>query len=150
MFKRKAVLLSYEQIFTLEKMIFKNKGWTLNMLKIELLCIYNSETLIIEKNGLILAYFIYGRLLNEAHVLNLGVVPLSQKEGIGSIFLKEFLIDLKIISIVFLEVKKSNFSSNNLYKKNGFKVYNERKNYNKDGSSALAMNYVKNIKYGLV
>ncbi len=64
MFKRKAVLLSYEQIFTLEKMIFKNKGWTLNMLKIELLCIYNSETLIIEKNGLILAYFIYGRLLN--------------------------------------------------------------------------------------
>ena len=64
MFKRKAVLLSYEQIFTLEKMIFKNKAWTLNMLKIELLCIYNSETLIIEKNGLILAYFIYGRLLN--------------------------------------------------------------------------------------
>ena len=52
-FKRKAVLLYYEQIYTLEEMIFKNKAWTLNMLKIELLCIYNSKTLIIKKNGLI-------------------------------------------------------------------------------------------------
>ena len=50
LFKRNAVLLYYEQIYTLEEMIFKNKAWTLNMLKIELLCIYNSKTLIIKKN----------------------------------------------------------------------------------------------------
>tara|TARA_B100000073_G_scaffold340848_1_gene341263 strand:+ start:625 stop:1089 length:465 start_codon:yes stop_codon:yes gene_type:complete len=150
MLKRKGNLLDLEQIYALEKMIFKNEAWTLNMLKIELLYIDNSETLIIEENGLILGYFIYRWLFNEYHILNLGVFPPRQKDGIGSILLKELLNYLKTHSTVFLEVKKSNFPAVNLYKKNGFKVCNERKNYYKDGSSALTMNYVKNIEYGLV
>ena len=150
MIKRRGNLLDLEQIYALEKMVFKNEAWTIDMLKIELLCRNNSETLIIEENRLILGYFIYRKLLSEYHILNIGVSPLRQKEGIGGILLKDFLNDLENISTVFLEVKKSNFPAINLYKKNGFKVYGERKNYYKDGSSALLMNYVKNIKYGLV
>ena len=150
MVKRRGKLLDLDQIYALEKMIFKNDAWTIDMLKIELLCTNNSKTLIIEENELILGYFIYRKLLSEYHILNFGVNPLRQKEGIGSIFLKDFLNDLENISIVFLEVKKSNFPAINLYKKNGFKVFGERKKYYKDGSSALLMNYVKNIEHGLV
>ena len=150
MIKRRGNLLDLEQIFALEKMIFKNEAWTIDMLKIELLCTNNSETLIIEENRVILGYFIYRKSLSEYHILNVGVFPLRQKEGIGGILLKDFLNDLENISTVFLEVKKSNFPANNLYKKNGFKVFGERKKYYKDGSSALLMNYVKNIEYGLV
>ena len=150
MVKRRGKLLDLDQIYALEKMIFKNDAWTIDMLKIELLCTNNSKTLIIEENELILGYFIYRKLLSEYHILNFGVNPLRQKEGIGSIFLKDFLNDLENISIVFLEVKKSNFPAINLYKKNGFKVFGERKKYYNDGSSALLMNYVKNIEYGLV
>ena len=150
MVKRGADLFDLEQIYALEKRVFKNEAWTRGMLKIELLCINDSETLIIEENKLILGYFIYRKLSSEYHVLNMGVSPLRQKEGIGSILLKDFLNDIENISTVFLEVKKSNFPAINLYKKNGFKIFGERKNYYKDGSSALLMNYVKNIKYGLV
>ena len=150
MVKRKGNLLDLEQIFALEKMVFENEAWTRDMLKIELLGINNSEALIIEENKLILGYFIFRRLLREYHILNIAVSPLRQKEGIGGIFLKDFLNDLKNISTVFLEVKKSNFRAVNLYKKNGFKVCGERKKYYKDGSSALLMKYVKNIEYGLV
>ena len=150
MVKRRGNLLDLEQIYALEKMVFKNEAWTIDMLKIELLCRNNSETLIIEENRLILGYFIYRKLLSEYHILNIGVSPLRQKEGIGGILLKDFLNDLENISTVFLEVKKSNFPAINLYKKNGFKVFGERKKYYKDGSSALLMNYVKNIEYGLV
>ena len=57
-------------------MIFKNEAWTLDMLKIKLLHYNNSETLIIEENGLILGYLIYRRLLMECHNLNLSVFPL--------------------------------------------------------------------------
>tara|TARA_Y100000768_G_scaffold83440_1_gene59550 strand:+ start:612 stop:1076 length:465 start_codon:yes stop_codon:yes gene_type:complete len=150
MVKRGGDLFDLEQIYTLEKRIFKNEAWTRGMLKIELLGINDSETLIIEENKLILGYFIYRKISSEYHVLNIGVSPLRQKEGIGSILLKDFLNDLENISTVFLEVKKSNFPAINLYKKNGFKIYGERKNYYKDGSSALLMNCVRNIKYGLV
>ena len=150
MVKRRGNLLDLEQIFALEKIVFKNEAWTIDMLKIELLCKNNSETLIIEENRLIIGYFIYRKLLSEYHILNIGVSPLRQKEGIGGIFLKDFLNDLENISTVFLEVKKSNFPAINLYKKNGFKVVGERKKYYRDGSSALLMNYVKNIEHGLV
>ena len=150
MVKRRGNLLDLEQIFALEKMAFKNEAWNIDMLKIELLCRNNSETLIIEENRLIVGYFICRKLLSEYHILNIGVSPLRQKEGIGGILLKDFLNDLENISTVFLEVKKSNFPAINLYKKNGFKVFGERKKYYKDGSSALLMNYVKNIEYGLV
>ena len=148
--KKSSNLLDLEQIYALEKMIFKGEAWTKDMLKTELQCSNNSKTLIIEENKLILGYFIYRKLLSEYHILNFGVSLLRQKEGIGGVLLKYFLNDLENISTVFLEVKKSNFSAISLYKKNGFKVCGERKKYYKDGSSALLMNYVKNIEYGLV
>ena len=150
MVKRRGNLLDLEQIHALEKIVFKNEAWTIDMLKIELLCRNNSETLIIEENRLILGYFIYRKLLSEYHILNIGVLPHRQKEGIGGIFLKDFLNKIENISTVFLEVKKSNFPAINLYKKNGFKIFGEREKYYKDGSSALMMNYVKNTEYGLV
>ena len=150
MVKRRGNLLDLEQIYSLEKMVFKNEAWTKDMLKIELLRTNNSETLIIEENRLILGYFIYRKLLSEYHILNIGVSPFRQKEGIGGLLLKDFLNDVENISTVFLEVKKSNFPAISLYQKSGFKICGERKKYYKDGSSALLMNYVKNIEYGLV
>ena len=145
MLKRKGDLLDLNKIYALEKMIFTNEVWTLNMLNIELLGIHNSETLIFEENRVILGYFIYRNLYNQYNIFTLGVYTTKQKEGNGSTLFKYFLNNLENISTVFLEIKKSNFSAINLYKKNGFRICGERKNYYKDGSYALLMNYVKNI-----
>ncbi len=66
--KRRGNLLDLEQIYALEKMVFKNEAWTKNMLKIELLCRHNSEIFIIEENRSILGYFIYRKLVSEYHI----------------------------------------------------------------------------------
>ena len=101
MVKKSSNLLDLEQIYALEKMIFKGEAWTKDMLKTELLCSNNSETLIIEENRLILDYLIYRKLLSEYHILNFGVFMLKQKEGIGDVLLKYSLNDLENISTVF-------------------------------------------------
>ena len=143
MFKRKGKISDLNEIYLLEKMIFKDEAWTQKMLKIELLNNEKSKTIIVEENGKILGYFISRKFLTEHHILNFGVLPTRQKKGIGTMLLKSFLKDIDMISSVFLEVKKSNFQAISLYKKNGFKILSERKNYYKDGSCALIMHFYK-------
>ena len=135
--------LDLEELYKLEKMIFKSEAWTKEMLKMELLINTNSQTLLIEDKGLILTYLIFKKDLMEYQILNLGVTPSKQNNGLGYRILKIFLGNIETNSPVFLEVKKSNFLAINLYEKNGFKVFGERKNYYKDGSSALMMSYYK-------
>ena len=143
MLERKGKISDLKEIYILETMIFKDEAWTKEMLKTELLNAENSKTLIIEEHGKILGYVISRSFFEEYYILNLGVFPPRQKEGIGTILLSSFLNSIKNSSSVFLEVKKSNFHAIKLYKSSGFKIFGERKNYYKDGSSALMMNYRK-------
>ena len=135
--------LDLEELYKLEKMIFKTEAWTREMLKMELLINTNSQTLLIEEKGLILTYLIFRKDLMEYQILNFEVSPSIQNKGLGYRILKNFLENIETNSPVFLEVKKSNFQAINLYEKNSFKVFGERKNYYKDGSSALMMSYYK-------
>tara|TARA_Y100000589_G_C27106067_1_gene610144 strand:+ start:921 stop:1250 length:330 start_codon:yes stop_codon:yes gene_type:complete len=109
------------------------------MLKIELFGTKNFKTLTIEENNLTPGYFIYRKLLIDYYILNFEVSTLRYKQNISSILFKYFTNDVEKISTVFLEVRKSTFIAINIYK-NGFKVYDERKKYRKDGSSSLLMN----------
>ena len=79
-------------------------------------------------------------IFEEHHILNLGVFPPRQKEGISAKLLRSFLKSTKNSLPVFLEAKKSNFPAIEIYKSNGFKVFGDRRNYYKEGSSALMMN----------
>ena len=143
MLKRKGNISDLNEIYQLEKIIFRHEAWTQEMLKIELLSNENSKTLIIEEHGSILGYLMSRSVFDEHQILNVGVSPQRQKEGIGTILLCSFLKSIKNTSSVFLEVKKNNFHAIQLYKTNGFKVFDQRKNYYRDGSSALMMNYRK-------
>ena len=142
-YERKGDISDLYEIYQLEKIIFKDEAWTQEMLKIELLRNENSKTLIIEENGRILGYLMARSVLKEYNIINMGVFPPRQKEGIGTMLLSNFLESIKNNSSVFLEVKKSNLNAIELYKTIGFKVFDKRKNYYKDGSSALIMNYRK-------
>mgnify|MGYP001170241404 CR=1 FL=1 len=145
MYIRSGSLHDLQEIYKLEERIFKSEAWNRKMLKRELLTNTNSKTLIIEDNGIILTYLIFRKYLMEYQILNLGVSPSKQNKGLGHRILENFLENIETNSSVFLEVKKGNFRAINLYKKNGFKVFGERKKYYKDGSSALIMNYYKII-----
>ena len=132
-----------QEIYTLEKQIFKDEAWTLKMLQFELSNSKISRTLIIHEGRFILGYCIFRMYARECQILNFGVLPQRQQEGIGSILLTKILKNLTRNSSVFLEVKKSNFPAINLYKKHGFNIFGIRNNYYKDGSSALLMEYQK-------
>ena len=132
-----------QEIYTLEKQIFKDEAWTLKMLQFELSNSKISRTLIIQEGRVILGYCIFRMYVGEYQILNFGVLPQRQKEGIGSILLTKILKNLTRNSSVFLEVKKSNFPAINLYKKHGFNIFGIRNNYYKDGASALLMEYQK-------
>ena len=130
-----------QEIYTLEKQIFKDEAWTLKMLQFELSNSKISRTLIIQEGSFILGYCMFRMFARECQILNFGVLPKRQQEGIGGILLTEILKRLTRNSSVFLEVKKSNFPAINLYKKHGFNIFGIRNNYYKDGASALLMQY---------
>ena len=136
-------LENIQEIYTLEKQIFKDEAWTLKMLQFELSNSKISRTLIIQEGRFILGYCIFRMCAKECQILNFGVLPQRQQEGIGGILLTKILKNLTRNSSVFLEVKKSNFPAINLYKKHGFNIFGIRNNYYKDGASALLMQYQK-------
>jgi ribosomal-protein-alanine acetyltransferase len=107
-------------------------SWSLDGYKSELLR-DDSKAIIAENKGEI-AGFAVARLItsaNEGEILNIAVRLQFRKHGIGTLLLKEiteFLKSYKIRS-VWLEVRKTNFTAQNFYRKNGFAVCGERKNF---------------------
>ena len=134
-------LENIQEIYTLEKQIFKDEAWTLKMLQFELSNSKFSRTLIIQEGSFILGYCIFRIYEMECQILNFGVLPQRHQEGIAGILRTKILKNFTRNSSVFLEVKKSNFPAINFYKKHGFNSFGIRNNYYKDGASALLMQY---------
>ena len=136
---RKASLDDVNQIYLIEKDAFSNEHWTIEMLESELKNFLGTTTWIIEESTVILGYCMIRIVCNEANIINMAIKSSRQREGLGSFLLGYVLNQLPINSSAFLEVKEGNLSAINLYKKLGFNVINSRKNYYKDGRTALIM-----------
>ncbi len=90
----------------------------------------------------ILGFFIFYNVLDEMHILDITVAKNMQSKGIGSLMLDRIIKLNKDVGIkfFFLEVRVSNLTAVNLYKKFGFKIFMLRKNYYEDnGEDALCM-----------
>ena len=112
-----------EQIFNLEKEIFKNSAFNKSYI----------ETLIKGDNSFIYIYLIedkiYGYLIvldsiDVYEILAIATIEEYRNKGIA----QELLDKIKIKDI-FLEVRESNQVAINFYKKNNFKEISIRKNY---------------------
>ncbi|HEX9962974.1 MAG TPA: ribosomal protein S18-alanine N-acetyltransferase [Pyrinomonadaceae bacterium] len=93
----------------------------------------DSRAIIAENEGEI-AGFIIARLItstNEGEILNIAVRRQFQNQGIGTFLLREIIEFLKSYKIrsVWLEVRKTNFTARDFYRKNNFAVCGERKNF---------------------
>jgi len=81
--------------------------------------------------GEILAYAVTMRALDEAHLLNIGVVPERQRGGLGSALLT-YLFDTARAGgamRMFLEVRRSNANGRAFYLRHGFTAIGERRGY---------------------
>lgn len=67
----------------------------------------------------------------EAHILNLAVDPVYQNRGIGAVLLNHVIEDARAqgAAQLFLEVRASNQSAQQLYDRAGFNELGRRRNY---------------------
>ena len=112
-----------EQIFNLEKEIFKNSAFSIDYLK----------TLIKNDNSFIYVYTISKKVCGYLMVLDsidvyeiLAIATIEEYRNNG---IAQELLDKIKIKDIFLEVRESNQIAISFYKKNKFKEISVRKNY---------------------
>lgn len=90
-----------------------------------------SAWVVTDAAGEVLAYGLMSMAAGEAHVLNLCVAPPYQGQGLAR-FLMGHLLEIAAaagVSLMLLEVRKSNGAAQQLYESIGFRRLGMRKNY---------------------
>ena len=93
---RKASLDDLKQIYLIEKDVFSNEHWTLEMVESELKNFLGKTTWIIEESTVILGYCMMRIFCNEANIINMAIKSSRQREGLGSFLLGHVLNQLPI------------------------------------------------------
>ncbi|MDD4110368.1 MAG: ribosomal protein S18-alanine N-acetyltransferase [Clostridia bacterium] len=122
-----------DDVFKISKEQFKEHSWTSDQFKD---CLTNksyiSYVLTIDNN--VASFLIAQNQIDSINLLLIGTKNEYKKMSLATTLINK-LFDNKIK--IWLEVRKDNSPAINLYKKLGFKELYERKNYYKDGTSAL-------------
>ncbi len=90
-----------------------------------------SYSWVIEVQNNVIGFIFVLMQAGEAHILNICIQPEYQNKGYGFQLLTEALSQLKEkkVGIAYLEVRRSNAKAIALYRKMGFTLIGERKNY---------------------
>lgn len=82
-------------------------------------------------NDTVVGYICAESVMDEGHILNLGIHPQYRKKGIATALVENILEDLKVRAcrFLYLEVRASNFAAKKLYRSFGFALVGTRKNY---------------------
>lgn len=83
----------------------------------------------------IVGYGIFHDAIDIIELIKIGVLPEKQRQGIG----EKIMAGIEEIRDILLEVRESNKKAINFYKKLGFKECSKRKNYYRDGETAIIM-----------
>ena len=115
-------------------------NWTENMFMEELKN-KNSFFKVLFLDNTVAGYIIYHIILDEAEILNIVIDNKFKRQSLGKYLLEQTINDIsnKNIKTIFLEVGEKNVPAINLYLKFGFKQYNIRNNYYKNGENAILM-----------
>jgi ribosomal-protein-alanine N-acetyltransferase len=95
-----------------------------------------------EKNHKIIGFIVGVKIGSEiVRILMLSVSLENRRKGVGNIILNNFLREVAIEKIKFveLEVKTKNHSAIKFYKKNGFKILDTLPNFYQNGDDAYIM-----------
>lgn len=112
--------------------------WNINMLKDEVEANNTTYSLFL-LNDEPIGYYSYLHIFDEAHIMNVAVLPQYQGKGYGSVMM-DFLLKESLeqgLPNVTLEVRKSNERAIRLYEKKGFLLVGVRPRYYMNGEDAL-------------
>ena len=120
------------EIAALDKECFKIP-WSQSAFQAEMENVF-AHYIVAKKDGSCIGYCGFWQVYDEGDITNVAVSPICRRLGIGSMLIKEIIKEAKENKLVCLnlEVRKSNIAAQNLYKKYGFHVVGERKNYYSD------------------
>jgi len=87
--------------------------------------------LVAEQQGAVIGYVIARHVLDEAEILNLGVMSTHQRQGVGRALVRGMVARLRQAGVakVFLEVRESNAVARRLYGALGFADVGRRRDY---------------------
>jgi ribosomal-protein-alanine N-acetyltransferase len=126
----------YEDMVKIHNLYFDNK-WQpndfINMNESE-----NYSFILIKKNSKTAGYLILYDTTDSIDLFEIAVDSSFLRQGMGTMLL-EVLFEKKSDRNIFLEVSEDNEKALSLYKKNNFKEISIRKNYYKNGKSAIIM-----------
>ncbi len=92
----------------------------------------------------LVGYSIAHVVMDEAHLVSLGVAPEYRGQGLGQVLLQDLqrIARVENVRVITLQVRISNQVAQRLYRKFGFQVAGLRKHYYSDnGEDALTMRY---------
>jgi len=110
-----------------------------------------SYSWVIEVENNVIGFIFVLLQAGEAHILNVCVQPEYQNKGYGFQLLTEALSQLKEkkVDMAYLEVRRSNAKAMALYRKMGFALIGERKNYYVQGEHKEdALVFAKDLRKG--
>lgn len=137
---REMTIDDLNQVMIIEKESF-NEHWKRKDFEYEINENIYSNMVVYEKENKILGILGYYILFDDAQITTIATLKEARGQGIAT-KLMEYLIDdcnKKQCSVLSLEVRKSNFKAQSLYKKFEFIEMNIRKGYYEDGEDALFM-----------
>lgn len=86
---------------------------------------------VLEQDGKVLGYGVMYAAAQEAHILNICITPDLHNNGLGQVLL-DHLLDLataQSASVIFLEVRPSNQPALKIYRRAGFSIVGQRRDY---------------------
>ena len=133
----------FEQVYEIEQSCFKDP-YPKKHLEYEFFENPVNVILVAEENSKIVGFIDFMITFNSATIVQIAVIPEYRKQKIATMLLKEmensFPKDIEdVVENVTLEVRKTNKSAINLYKKGGYEIIVEKKHYYPDGEDAIYM-----------
>lgn len=121
-----------DNVMVIEGLCFPNP-WPRRIFEMEIES-HRAFNLIARLDGVLIGYIISWKIYDEVHILNIAVHPEFREHGIGKQLLQECLYYFREnkAKYAILEVRESNLTAQNLYKKFGFNKIGIRKNYYSD------------------
>ena len=132
-------------ILNISNEVFKEESWNARQFE-NTIETGRSIFLLAQEDGEALAFILAEDLIDSVNLLLIATREKHRNKKIATrlIFELENIVKNKKINKIWLEVKENNFSAINFYKKNNFKNIYLRRNYYKNGISAIIFEKILN------
>lgn len=125
-------------VLALEARCFDHDPWTRGMLEVEL-GRPGGHFLVLEQEGALVGMAIAWRVIDELHVLHVGVDPAYRQRGLGRLLMDALEASAPEATVAWLEVRSDNAPAIALYAGRGYRPVAVRARYYDDGCDAVVM-----------